>query len=130
MKIVSLVLAALFFTSAAVQFNDPDPLFWVTLYGATGVIAVFAAFDRYNPWIILLGMAACAYEAYVFFPGFYTWVTDGMPSITESMQAESPYIEMVREFLGIIITLAALTFFYIRARRKHRLTAVDDTPRL
>jgi len=125
MKIFCFVLAALFFASAAVQFNDPDPAVWVTIYGTTGLIAVFAAFERYNPWVVLILMAACVYEAYQFFPGFWTWVTDGMPTITGSMKAESSYLEMVREFLGVVITLAALIFFYARARRK-QLAQVEE----
>jgi hypothetical protein len=128
MKVFCFILAALFFASAAVQFNDPDPFVWISIYGATAVIALFAAFDKYNPWIILILMAACVYEAYQFFPGFTTWVSDGMPSITGSMQAESPYIEMVREFLGVVITLSALIFFYVRARRK-QLAEAEEKPR-
>ena len=125
MKIISLVLALVFFASAAVQFNDPDPLFWVALYGVTGVIAVFAAFERFNPWVTLFGMAVCAFEGFRLFPGFWAWLNDGMPSITGSMKAESPYIEMVREFLGLAMTFAALTFFYIRARKHHLATSED-----
>ena len=125
MKIVSLILALLFFVSAAVQFNDPDPLFWICLYGVTGMIAVFAAFEKYNPWVILLAMAVCAFEGFRLFPGFWSWLNDGMPSITGAMQAESPYIEMVREFLGLLIALAALTFFYVRAR-KHMMANAEE----
>ena len=118
MRIISFILAALFFMSAAVQFNDPDPRFWVTLYGAVGIIAVFAGFNKFNPWITLLGIAVCAYEGFKLFPAFWAWVNSGAPSIVESMQAESPHVEVVREFLGLLICLAALLFFYIQGRKQ------------
>jgi len=119
MKIVSLILAALFFVSAALQFNDPDPLFWITIWGVSGFIALFAAFKKCNPWIILMVLAVCGYEAFHLFPAFWTWVSSGAPSIVETMQAESEYIEVVREFLGLLILIASMTFFYIRTRQAY-----------
>jgi hypothetical protein len=119
MKIVSLILAALFFTSAALQFNDPDPLYWIVIWGVSGFIALFAAFKKCNPWIILAVLAACTYEAFHLFPAFVTWLSSGAPSIVETMAAESEYIEKVREFLGLLILIASMTFFYIRTRQSY-----------
>lgn len=122
MKFVSLILAALFFVSAALQFNDSnDTEFWIALWGASGFIALFAAFKKCNPWIILIVLAVCAYEAFHLFPAFWTWLNSGAPSIVESMQAESEYIEVVREFLGLLILIASMTFFYIRTRQAYML---------
>ena len=122
MRIISFILAALFFTSAALQLNDPDPTFWVILYGSIGIIAVFAAFQRFAPWITLLGIAVCAYEVFKLFPAFWAWLNNGAPSIVESMQAESPHIEVVREFLGLTLCLIALGFFYIKGRKEYLRT--------
>jgi Transmembrane family 220, helix len=119
MKIVSLILAALFFVSTALQFNDPDPLFWIALWGVSAFIALFAAFNKCNPWIILFVLAVSAYKAFQLFPAFITWVSSGAPSIVESMSAESEYIEKVREFLGLLIIIASMTFFYIRTRQSY-----------
>lgn len=121
MKIVSLTLAALFFVSTALQFNDPDPLFWIALWGVSGFIALFAAFKKCNPWIILFVLAVSSYKAFQLFPAFVTWLNDGAPSIVESMSAESEYIEKVREFLGLVIIIASMTFFYIRTRKAYLL---------
>lgn len=41
-------------------------------------------------------------------PGALDWIQDGMPSIVESMKASSPYIELVREFLGLGIALLVI----------------------
>ncbi len=116
MKIFNLFLTALFLFSAALQYNDPDPLLWIALYLSVAVICGFAAFKQYNRWAILLVMAACIYELSTLYPAFSQWIDDGMPSITESMKASSPHVELVREFLGVAISLAALIFQYVRAR--------------
>ncbi len=127
MRVISFILAVLFFASAAVQFNDPDPRFWVTLYGAVGLVALFAGFNRYNLWVILLGLAVCTYEGFKLVPAFWAWLNSGAPSIVESMKAESPHIEVVREFLGLGLCFIALVFFYIRGRKAHLAARTEDT---
>lgn len=116
MKIFNLFLTALFLLSAALQWNDPDPFFWIAIYLCAAVICGFAAFEKYNRWAILLVMAVCLYELSKLFPAFSQWINDDMPSITESMKASTPYVELVREFLGLAIVMIVLIFQYVRAR--------------
>ena len=94
MKIFNIILAILFLLFAAVQFNDSpgDILFWVIVYG----------------------LAVVVFEMFRKFPSFALWVSDGMPSIIEEMQASSPYIELAREYLGLCLCLAVLIFQYVR----------------
>ncbi len=40
------VMCALFVASAVVQWNDPDPLVWIGLYGLAAVLAAVAASGR------------------------------------------------------------------------------------
>lgn len=116
MKIFNIILAILFLLFAAVQFNDSpgDILFWVIVYAGVGIISAFAAFNRYNMWAILLGLAVVVFEMFRKFPTFALWVSDGMPSIVDEMQASSPYIELAREYLGLCLCLAVLIFQYVR----------------
>jgi len=116
MKIVNLILAVLFLLFAVVQLNDPDWEFWTALYLSVALIYGFAAFGRSNRWIILLVMAACVYELSTLITPFLQWIKDGMPSIAESMKASTPYVELVREFLGAAIAFVALIFQYTRVR--------------
>lgn len=116
MKILNLFLTALFVFSAALQWNDPDPFLWISIYLCVAVICGFAAFEKYNRWAILLVMAVCIYEISSLFPAFSQWIKDDMPSITESMKASTPYVELVREFLGLSIVMIVLIFQYVRAR--------------
>ena len=43
MKILNLVMAAVFLFGAIVQVNDPDPLPWIVVYVAATVVCVMAA---------------------------------------------------------------------------------------
>jgi hypothetical protein len=117
MKTINIILAILFAICAILQFNDPDPVFWIALYALVAAISAFAAANKYSRWVILLGMAVCIYELILLFPAFSSWMEDGMPAIAESMKAESPYIELVREFLGTALCMIALLFHYYQYAR-------------
>ncbi len=124
MKIFNLILAALFLSFAALQFNDSpgDILFWVLIYSGIAVISAFAAFKKYNMWVIVLGLAVVVYELFRKFPTFAQWVDDGMPSITGAMEASSPHIEFAREYLGLVICLIALIYHYVMYARQRAKT--------
>lgn len=122
MKIFNLVLAVLFLLFAAVQFNDDpdDIIFWVVIYAFVAGVSAFAAFGKYNMWAILLGLAAVVFELFRKFPAFAQWVSDGMPTIVGEMKAASPYIELVREFLGLVLCFAVLVYHYARYSKIRR----------
>ena len=117
MKIFNLILAGLFIAFAVMQFNDPDPTFWVLVYLGMAIISGFAAFKKYFLWLMLGMLAVLIYELFTLFPAFSGWISDGMPSITESMSASSPMIELVREFLGLLLCFIVLIYHYIKYRR-------------
>lgn len=116
MKIFNLILAFLFIVFAFLQFNDDpsDIWFWVLAYAGIGIISAFAAFNRYNMWVIVIGIAIVVYQMFRMFPAFSSWISAGTPSITGEMKAISPHVELVREFLGLVLCLIVLVFHYIR----------------
>ena len=119
MKIFNLVLALIFFSFAAVQLNDTpgDVLFWVLIYSLVAGVSAFGAFDKYNMWIIILGIGAALYRLFRDLPEFLLWVNSGTPSIVEEMKATTPYIETAREFFGLILCIIALVYHYVRYTR-------------
>lgn len=115
MKILNILLCLLFVLFAYFQYNDPDPWLWITIYILVAGICAFAAFGKYHRWTtFILLLALVGYWLYLL-PDFVAWVSDGMPTITGSMKAESEYIELVREFLGLLILIATLVFQYRRS---------------
>ncbi len=123
MKIANIIIAILFIVFAVVQFNDPDPLKWVGLYAFVGVLALFAAFGWFRRWVILAGMAIFIIEFIRLIPDFMDWLNMGAPTITGSMKATEPHIELTREFLGIFICIVALGFLYWQSVKYRALNA-------
>lgn len=112
MKIINGILCLLFLLFAGVQINDPDPWVWVLIYGAVAILCGLAAAGRFFPKILLAGLIICAAGIFWYLPDFMHWLNTGMASITDSMKAASPYIELVREFLGLIIVFSTLLWLY------------------
>lgn len=118
MKIFQFFLALLFLAFAVVQYNDPDPLAWMFMYSFVAGVCGFAAFERWNKWVLLLGLAVVMIWAALLAPDFIRWIRLGMPNIAGSMKAETPYIELMREFSGLLLCFLVLGFQYIKGRKK------------
>ncbi|MEK7257963.1 MAG: transmembrane 220 family protein, partial [Bacteroidota bacterium] len=117
MKILNLVLAALFVLFAALQYNDPDPLRWAAMYVFVAGVCGFAAFGKYNKYVLWAGIAVCLVWLAVWLPEFLNWLDMGAPNIATSMKAETPYIEYTREFFGLLICLGVFGWQLLRAKK-------------
>jgi hypothetical protein len=117
MKIVNIILSILFIVFAAVQLNDPDPFLWVGLYLFIALICGLAAFNKYPKWGIIGGLVICLIGMGMLLPDFIDWLSNGAESITQSMKAEKPHIELTREFLGLFICVVALGFQFKQASK-------------
>jgi MFS superfamily sulfate permease-like transporter len=119
MKIANWLLALYFFLSAALQYNDPDPLPWMALYGGIALLFAWAALGRRLPrWTAWLALAASVLWAAALLPDFIRWVRLGMPSIVGTMKAENPWVELTREFLGLVLAAAGAGFLVWQGREK------------
>ena len=117
MKYLNALLAVLFILFAYFQINDPDSWIWISIYGWIALIAGLAAKGKYSTAIFSVGLAACLFEGAFLFPKFISWLRAGMPSITGTMRAESPHIEVAREFFGLFIALLTMLFIFIQWKR-------------
>ncbi len=115
-----LVVALLFAAFAYLNLNDPDPIAWVAAYGATAALFALAAFGRADRRAILVVAAAQFIWMCTMITGMVDWARMGFPSITGSMQAHEPHIEVVREFLGLLISVAALSALFLRTPKRMR----------
>lgn len=113
MKITKIILSALFLLFAYFQLNDPDPWMWVILYIFVAAVMGFAAFDKYNRYVILAGIGITALGCLATIKSVWEFLTndDGM-GLAEGMSYEHPYIEESREFGGMLIALLALLFIW------------------
>lgn len=117
-KYISYFFGLLFLYFAYVQFNDPDPAKWVTIYILTALLPIAYLYWSKVKYGIYALIAVLILLFILAVPDFINWAKDGFPSITETMKAESPYVELVREFLGIFICLIYLGSVLFLGRKK------------
>jgi hypothetical protein len=120
MKYLYLILALLFISFAIVQYNDPDPHIWVAYYLGVAAFCFVAFLDRSFPRLLFIFIVLTWLWAFSYIPATLEWFREGSPSITDSMKAETPFIENMREFLG----LALCGFVLIGLYRRHRKARV------
>ena len=118
MKFLIQILLGLFslllFYSAVVQYNDPDPLHWMFLYGFSAFLCAYGIFRKVNKAPIIFSLGAVVLQLLIVLDGAQVWLRSGMENIlTTPMGEEKPYIEQMREFLGtIIVGVSNILLFY------------------
>ena len=106
------LLALVFAAFAYLNLNDPDPWTWVTAYLAVALLfGLSVAGLAYRPVTLAL-LVILAIWMLSMMGGMVQWFSDGMPSITSEMRTHEPHIEVVREFLGLLIAVIALAYLY------------------
>ena len=122
MKYINLVFILLFIASAFLQFNDEDPLFWITVYLSGAVLCTLSIFRKTN--FLLFAIVLLTYLVYatiLFFApdGVWSWYHEhSAESITGSMSDKKPWIEATREFFGLLI-LALAVFLNLIIRKNN-----------
>jgi len=102
-------LSGLALLVAALQFNDPDPVYWIAIYTATAVVAASKGLGRLNRFWTAIVIGGVVAGMLLTVSGFIAFVQSGdFGSIVGEMLASKPYVEESREFLGLALALAAL----------------------
>lgn len=115
-KIIAGVISLLFLLFAYVQLNDPDGWKWVVAYVLPAVLFGLLILDISAVKVARVLIITYSCIALLYFPDFFRWIMDGLPSIVETMKADRPYVEFIREFLGLGIVIVALVY-YIKSLR-------------
>lgn len=95
------LMCALFLLSVLVQWNDPDPIRWMAIYGAAFAISVAVALRARVPAQVPLLVAAVA----------LAWAvstidggrTTGYSHMFDSWEMKSANVELAREATGLLI---------------------------
>jgi hypothetical protein len=111
-----ILLALVFALFAYWNLNDPDAAIWVAAYGGVALLFGLAAAGRGDRRITVALGALLFGWMLTMLPGMFHWVRDGFPSITEEMKATAPHIEVVREFLGLLIAVVCLGGLFLLQR--------------
>jgi hypothetical protein len=101
-RTVSGLMAALLAFAAAVNFNDPDPVRWVAIYGVACAVSIFAAATGTVP---SAASAAIALVALVWGIALAARVPslDVYTHMFDEWEMTSPTIEEAREACGLFI---------------------------
>ncbi|MFQ5757122.1 MAG: transmembrane 220 family protein [Acidiferrobacterales bacterium] len=120
-RAINIILTLVFVLMMAVQFNDPDPVLWVSIYGLVAVVAGLAVFAKHYRPLIVTALVICASgSAYLMPSVFELFANHDVGDIVTKMSPDRPYIEEARESLGLLIAAVALVYFYGLARRSRR----------
>lgn len=113
-RAVDVLLALVFASFVAVQYNDPDPAVWMSLYGAAMLAFAWDAWRGVRWWAPLAVIAvALPWAAYLFsrvagMPGF--------PSFGLGQGMISEAVEQTRELGGLTLVTVAMASLSLRAR--------------
>ncbi|MGA9269133.1 MAG: transmembrane 220 family protein [Lutimonas sp.] len=117
--VINIFLSLVFILFAIVQLNDPDPIIWFSIYLLTAVLCAVSIFRKiplvllYGFGLILLFYAAMHLEFAI------EWIlSEDKRELFDEMQKDKYYLEGTREFLGLLIALAALVFL-IKQQKTH-----------
>jgi len=109
-------MSVIFAICVALQWNDPDPYFWMPMYGAAMVACILQSLKRLRPWMsAVVGLVALVW-AVALAPDALGHASFG--DMFQSMKASNPSIETAREFGGLLIVAAWMAILTLGARRK------------
>jgi hypothetical protein len=108
----------LLLSCVAVQYNDPDPVRWMLIYGYGALVTGMAIAKRYT---VLAPIGAILYLA-----GFIYWIpgaTVADPShIFTDLQMHEKGVEEVREAVGLLLCAVWMTVLSVVWLRNRRTT--------
>ena len=120
MKRWSFAAAAVFGVFAGIQFNDPDPLYWILVYAGTAVIALAYGLGRHSRFWTGVCVGAVVAGMFSTAPGFGEYLTSGNVGSLFGEMTGGHYVEDSREFLGLVLALILLVTYSIKGPQGRR----------
>ncbi|MDZ7694483.1 MAG: transmembrane 220 family protein [Balneolaceae bacterium] len=100
--VVNYVMAVLFLFAAGVQFNDPDGIEWILLYGSAAVACLLYATGRYRRFVPVVVLLAALVWAGFIFPAFFEGESFSLRTFSSVRMTNMEY-ETAREFGGLMV---------------------------
>lgn len=107
-------LVVMFVAFAAVQYNDPDPWIWISVYMAAAIMGLAAMHSKLNKYVYVIMALICTVWAVFQWPAQWE-------GLGESMLNENT--EHAREALGLCICAAASIFYFVAVYAKQKTIA-------
>lgn len=116
------IFGVLFFLLAvAVQYNDPDPLIWMLLYGIVAAASLLALLNRLSPRGVVIATIPHLLFGMWLSPNLLRTSVDAFRSVGMKNDLD----ELVREAWGSVICILWMIILYLHARRLARRTRLE-----
>lgn len=112
-KVFAWIFGILCLVSAGLQYNDPDPLFWMVIYGTSALVSFGLALEKLPFYVPLIGGVLCAIGFVLAFPEQFEGFEIGSGEIKN--------VEEGREAFGLLIVGLVLLVFSAWERFRTRL---------
>ena len=107
-KAASFAMAGLLLVCVALQYNDPDPILWMAMYGAGAVVSMLLPSKKPAAALaLLLGLVALPWAIYLIST---VWGRIALSDLTSKMSEKGGAVEVGREAGGLIIEGVWLMF--------------------
>ena len=118
MKFLFGFLSLIMLSFVAVQYNDPDAMRWMIIYGFCAILMILATFGFYTRNLIYAGYVIFGSGFVFLFPSLIEWITkESGQNLMQRMADSKMYIEETRECLGLAICLVFTSLLWIPIRR-------------
>jgi len=105
-KVLTILFGILFIVSAALQYNDPDPLIWIIIWGLSGLITLAYAFNRVSFLTPMIAGIAALIGFFYCYPEKFEGFEIGAGDIKN--------IEEAREAFGLLIIAVVMLILALR----------------
>jgi hypothetical protein len=118
MPITNYILAILFLFFAAVQYNDPDPIIWISIYSYASLMCFLAAKGKYYKAFLMAGIVVSFVWSMTLTASILVALNGyGASPIFSLSMVKNREVEEARESLGLLIVFAVLTWKYFEAKK-------------
>jgi len=115
------IWSLIFVVFALLQFNDPDPEIWVTIYGLAAIMCALAVLGKFHvPTLLLISTASFIGGMYLFPTSVSDWIIQEWQQADLTMKTVD--MEEARESFGLLI-VSVITGFatYIGLQEKRSI---------
>ena len=120
-RYLNVFMIVVFLLSVAVQYNDPDGLLWMAVYGLAAGLSTAYFFGRLRwQWAAVLAALAAAWSV-ALYPRFAGRVTPG--ELVGAFSMKTAAIEYAREAGGLLIVVAWMAVLALHIKSS---TSQDD----
>ena len=117
-RIVNVVMAALFALAVAVQYNDPDPLRWMAIYGVACAVSIAAAVHGQAPLGLTAAAALVALTWSVYWAATSTAGVAMYEHMFDSWEMKNLPVEEAREASGLLIVTVWMVVLSVHAWKR------------